>query len=150
MMLTLATAKQMGVTNRLDPEQSIMGGTRYIDQLIKKIPERIQGPDRLWFALASYNIGFGHLEDARIITEKQGGNPDKWREAKNYLPYLQNSQWYKQTLYGYARGIQAVSFVERIRKYYNTLIQLTHEDEPIQDRPTKESIRMVDLDSRVL
>jgi len=150
MMLTLATAKQMGVTNRLDPEQSIMGGTRYIDQLIKKIPERIQGPDRLWFALASYNIGFGHLEDARIITEKQGGNPDKWREVKNYLPYLQNSQWYKQTLYGYARGIQAVSFVERIRKYYNTLIQLTHEDEPIQDRPTKESIRMVDLDSRVL
>ncbi|MGK0297726.1 MAG: membrane-bound lytic murein transglycosylase F [Gammaproteobacteria bacterium] len=150
MMLTLITAKQMGVTNRLDPEQSIMGGARYIDQLIKKIPERIQDPDRMWFALASYNIGFGHLEDARKITEKQGGNPDKWQEVKNYLPYLQNSQWYKQTLYGYARGNQAVSFVESIRKYYNTLVQLTHNDEPIQEMPTKESIRMVDLDSKVL
>jgi membrane-bound lytic murein transglycosylase F len=150
MMLTLVTAKEMGVTNRLDPEQSIMGGARYIDQLIKKMPERIQGPDRMWLALASYNIGYGHLEDARIITEKQGGNPDKWQEVKNYLPYLQNNQWYKQTQYGYARGNQAVSFVESIRKYYNTLVQLTHEDEPIQDIPTKDILRMVDLDSRVL
>ena len=149
MMLTLTTAKQMGIVNRLDPTQSIIGGTQYINQLVNKIPEPVQYPDRMWFALAAYNIGFGHLEDARIITEKQGGDPDKWQDVKNFLPYLQNSQWYKKTLYGYARGSEAVTYVEGIRKYYNTMIQLTHED-PVFDEPIKDPIRMVELNSMAL
>ena len=149
MMLTLNTAKQVGVSNRLDPEQSIMGGTNYFSLMVNRIPERIQGPDRLWFALAGYNIGYGHVEDARIITEKQGANPDKWQEVKNYLPYLQNSEWYKQTFYGYARGNEAVSYVESIRKYYNTIIQLTHE-EPEPDIPDKQPLKLVELNSLAL
>ncbi len=138
MMLTLDTAKQVGIANRLDPEQSILGGARYIKQLIRRVPDRISNPDRTWFALAAYNIGMGHLEDSRVITEKNGKNPDKWQDVKNYLPYLQNSKWYKQTNYGYARGEEAVQYVERIRKYYNTLIQLTHEH-PLEqdDQPTR-------------
>ena len=75
----------------------------------------------------------GHLEDARIITEKNGMNPDKWQDVKSNLPYLQNSQWYKQTNYGYARGNEAVNYVESIRKYYNTIIQLTHEEPETQE-----------------
>lgn len=82
MMLTLDTAKQVGIANRLDPEQSILGGARYIKQLIRRVPERISNPDRTWFALAAYNIGMGHLEDARVITEKNGKNPDKWQDVK--------------------------------------------------------------------
>ncbi len=149
MMLTLDTAKQVGITNRLDPKQSILGGARYIKQLIDRIPERINEPDRTWFALAAYNIGMGHLEDARVITEKNGKNPDKWQDVKTYLPYLQNSQWYKQTNYGYARGAEAVTYVERIRKYYNTLIQLTHE-EPIEQLVQPRQPRLADLPSMVL
>ncbi len=148
-MLTLDTAKQVGIANRLDPEQSILGGARYIKQLIRRVPDRISNPDRTWFALAAYNIGMGHLEDSRVITEKNGKNPDKWQDVKNYLPYLQNSKWYKQTNYGYARGEEAVQYVERIRKYYNTLIQLTHEH-PLEqdDQPTRP--RLAEIPSMVL
>jgi membrane-bound lytic murein transglycosylase F len=149
MMLTLNTARHVGVSNRLDPKQSIMGGAQYINQLVSRMPERIQGPDRMWFALAAYNIGFGHLEDARKITQKNGGNPDKWLDVQDYLPYLQNSQWYKQTLFGYARGNEAVKYVEGIRKYYNSLVQLTH-DHPEPDVPVEENIRLVELDTMAL
>ncbi len=121
MMLTLPTAKQMGVKNRTDPEQSIYGGAKYIKQLIDRMPKRIANPDRIWFALASYNIGFGHLNDARIITQKQGGDPDRWVDVKNRLPLLKQKQHYKQTKYGYARGNEAVTYVENIRRYHDTL-----------------------------
>ncbi|HSH27731.1 MAG TPA: membrane-bound lytic murein transglycosylase MltF, partial [Wenzhouxiangella sp.] len=64
MMLTQRTARQLGVDNRVDPEQSIMGGARYLRSMIARVPDRIENPDRLWLALAAYNIGYGHLEDA--------------------------------------------------------------------------------------
>jgi membrane-bound lytic murein transglycosylase F len=150
MMLTLTTAKQVGVTNRLDPEQSIMGGSKYIQGLEARLPEQIQGPDRIWFALAAYNIGFGHVMDTRNITRNEGANPDRWQEVKAYLPYLQNSQYYKQTYYGYARGNEAVQYVEGIRKYYNTLIQLTYEDPPENVLKTKEPVKLVEINSPVL
>ncbi|VAX05586.1 Membrane-bound lytic murein transglycosylase F (EC 4.2.2.n1) [hydrothermal vent metagenome] len=124
MMLTLATAKQLGIKSRLDPKESILGGSRYINALKKKIPERIEDPDRLWMALAGYNLGFGHLEDARILTQKRGGNPDKWVEIKQTLPLLINKKWYKKTRYGYARGHEAITYVDSIRSYYDILTWL--------------------------
>jgi len=124
MMLTLPTAKQMGIKSRLDPEQSIRGGAKYFKKLFARMPERIPDPDRLWFALASYNIGFGHLNDARIITQRQGGDPDRWVEVKDRLPLLRQKKFYKTTKYGYARGDEAVQYVENIRRYYDTLTWL--------------------------
>lgn len=121
MMLTLDTAKQMGIKSRLDVEQSIRGGAKYFKRMIDKMPDRIPSPDRMWFALASYNVGFGHLNDARIITEQQGGDPDRWVEVKTRLPLLQQKKYYKKTRYGYARGAEPVSYVENIRRYYDTL-----------------------------
>jgi membrane-bound lytic murein transglycosylase F len=121
MMLTLPTAKQMGIKSRLDAEQSIRGGAKYFKQLITRMPDRIPKPDRLWFALASYNIGLGHLNDARIITQQQGGDPDRWVEVKDRLPLLKQKKFYKQTRYGYARGDEPVNYVENIRRYYDTL-----------------------------
>ena len=121
MMLTLATAKQMGIKSRLDTEQSIQGGAKYFKRMIAKMPDRIPSPDRIWFALASYNIGFGHLNDARIITQQQGGDPDRWVEVKTRLPLLQQKKYYKKTKYGYARGEEPVKYVENIRRYYDTL-----------------------------
>ncbi|MEY8200976.1 MAG: membrane-bound lytic murein transglycosylase MltF [Colwellia sp.] len=124
MMLTLATAKQMGIKSRLDTEQSIRGGAKYFKRMIAMMPDRISTPDRIWFALASYNIGFGHLNDARIITQRQGGDPDRWVEVKSRLPLLQQKKHYKNTKYGYARGEESVQYVDNIRRYYDTLTWL--------------------------
>ena len=87
-----------------------------------KIPTRIADPDRTWFALAAYNIGLGHLNDARRITRQRGGNPDNWIEVKRNLPLLMDPQWQKQTRHGFARGTEAARYVERIRTYYDMLV----------------------------
>ncbi|WP_286695756.1 membrane-bound lytic murein transglycosylase MltF [Spongiibacter sp. UBA1325] len=121
MMLTRPTAKELGVDNRLDPLQSLRGGARYYKKLYTRLPSGIEPPDRSWFALAAYNIGLGHLEDARILTEKSGGNPNLWSDVKETLPLLRQRKWYKQTRYGYARGDEPVRYVENIRRYYSLL-----------------------------
>lgn len=132
MMLTLATAKQMGIKSRLDTEQSIQGGAKYFKRMIAMMPDRIPSPDRIWFALASYNIGFGHLNDARIITQRQGGDPDRWVEVKTRLPLLQQKKYYKKTKHGYARGEEPVRYVENIRRYYDTLTWLDDKAKEIE------------------
>jgi membrane-bound lytic murein transglycosylase F len=134
MMLTSATARRMGVEDRLDPEQSLRGGAAYLLELKRKIPERIAEPDRTWFALAAYNVGFGHLEDARILTQRQGGNADRWDDVRERLPLLANRQWYKDTRHGYARGYEPVKFVRRIRRYYTVLLQLTQPEDGVEQR----------------
>lgn len=122
MMLTQNTARRVKVTNRIDPTQSILGGSRYFSILKKRLPKRILEPDRTWLALAAYNVGLGHLEDARIITQRQGGDPDAWMDVKKRLPLLRKKPWYKHTKHGYARGDEAVQYVENIRLYYDILI----------------------------
>ncbi|NOY67572.1 MAG: membrane-bound lytic murein transglycosylase MltF [Gammaproteobacteria bacterium] len=122
MMLTLNTAKQLNITNRLDPEQSIEGGAKYLRYILGRLPDRIAEPDRTWLALAAYNVGFYHLKDARILTQKRGADPDKWIEVKKDLPLLSQKKWYKQTKYGYARGNEPVKYVDNIRIYHDLLI----------------------------
>ncbi len=122
MMLTQATAKQLGIENRMDPRQSILGGARYIRIVEGKIPERITDPDRLWFTLAGYNIGFGHLEDARILTQRQGGDPDKWSDVKKQFPLLSQEKYHETLKNGYARGKEPVDYVDNIRGYYELLM----------------------------
>lgn len=124
MMLTLPTAKAMGVDSRLSAEQSIRGGARYLERMIQRVPARIQQPDRTWFALASYNIGFGHVEDARRLTEQQGASPDRWIDVRKRLPLLRQKKFYRQTRYGFARGNEPVTYVGNIRRYYDTLVWL--------------------------
>ncbi|MGO4891383.1 membrane-bound lytic murein transglycosylase MltF [Flavobacterium sp. W21_SRS_FM6] len=124
MMLTLDTAKYLGIESRLDPEQSIKGGGAYLSDLLRRIPDRIEFPDRLWFAIAAYNVGLGHLEDARVLAERQGANPDMWVDVKIRLLQLRQKKYYKTTKYGYARGNEAVIYVDNIRRYYDTLVWL--------------------------
>ena len=125
MMLTLRTANAMGVTNRLDPVQSIQGGGKYLVQVHASLPESIEEPDRTWFALAAYNVGGGHLEDARKLAEAEGLDPNKWLDVKQMLPRLSQKQWYSKTRYGYARGGEPVHFVANIRRYYDILTWVT-------------------------
>jgi membrane-bound lytic murein transglycosylase F len=128
MMLTDRTAGQLGVRNRLDPRDSIMGGARYLKILKDNLPDDIQDPDRSWMALAAYNVGSGHLEDARIITEAQGKNPDKWTDVKQYLPMLSKKAWHSKTKHGYARGREPVIFVTNIQSYYDILSWLNERE----------------------
>ncbi len=121
MMLTKITAKEMGVTNRVDPEQSLRGGARYFLKIRNRLPESILEPDRTWMALAAYNVGFGHLEDARVITQRQGGNPNLWLDVMERLPLLRKREYYSKTRHGYARGNEPVTYVQRIRNYYAQL-----------------------------
>jgi membrane-bound lytic murein transglycosylase F len=121
MMLTLPTARELGVTNRLDPVQSLRGGARYYKNMKRRLPGDIFEPDRTWLALAAYNIGMGHLEDARKLTERHGGDPHLWEDVMDNLPLLQKSKYYKSVRYGYARGMEAVTYVQNIRHYYNIL-----------------------------
>jgi len=121
MMLTNATAKRLKVNDRRNPEESIEGGSRYLKILMDGLPERIQQPDRLWFALAAYNIGIGHLEDARILTQKAGDDPDSWLDVRKHLPLLAKPEWHKKTRHGYARGYEPVAYVNRVRGFYAIL-----------------------------
>lgn len=146
MMLTQAAAKDMKVQKRTDAEQSISGGSRYFASLLARIPARIQSPDRVWMALAAYNIGLGHLEDARKITEKLGYNPDLWIDVKKHLPLLRQKKYYKFTRYGYARGNEAVNYVDNIRRYYDSLLWLEkNQDTPSLSIPDDE----LELDSDI-
>ncbi len=121
MMLTEQTARSLGVADRLDPRASIFGGARYFVAIRSQIPKRILEPDRTWFALAAYNVGFGHLEDARILTEMHGKNPDAWVDVREHLPLLTQSKWYTRVKRGYARGWEPVRFVDNIRSYIDIL-----------------------------
>jgi membrane-bound lytic murein transglycosylase F len=129
MMLTRATMQQIGIDkDRHDAQASIEGGARYITTVKKRIPARIKEPDRTWMALAAYNIGYGHLEDARILAENDGAAPDKWIDVKKYLPLLSQKKWYQQTRYGYARGREPVRYVENVRSYYDILVWITDKE----------------------
>ncbi|MCP3870855.1 MAG: membrane-bound lytic murein transglycosylase MltF, partial [Gammaproteobacteria bacterium] len=121
MMLTKGTARQLGIKDRTDPRQSILGGARYVRIVEKKIPQRIPDPDRQWFALAGYNVGFGHLEDARILTQRHGDDPDKWSDVKKHLPLLSQKKYYSTLKRGFARGREPVKYVDNIRGYYELL-----------------------------
>ncbi len=121
MMLTRSTARDLGVENRLDPVQSINGGARYLSRLIERVPESVTGQDRLWFALAAYNVGFGHVMDARTLARRQGLNPDLWSDIKTTLPLLRKKAYYKTVPHGYARGSEPVHYVRQVRHYLDIL-----------------------------
>nr|WP_297460565.1 membrane-bound lytic murein transglycosylase MltF [uncultured Halomonas sp.] len=121
MMLTLPTAEEVGVENRLDPEQSIRGGARYLRSVKERLQEEIVEPDRTYMALAAYNVGLGHLFDAQRIAEMRGDDPYSWPAVREALPLLQKREWYSKVRHGYARGGEPVIYVRNIRRYYEIL-----------------------------
>lgn len=123
MMLTLSTAREMNIKNRLDPLQSLQGGAAYLAKLKSRLPKRIVEPDRTLMTLAAYNVGFGHLEDARILTQRGGKNPDLWEDVRQHLPLLSDKQYYSTLKHGYARGNEPVTYVDNIQ-YYTRYLEL--------------------------
>lgn len=125
MQITTDTAEFLNIQDRLDPLQSIHGAARYLQQIHAKLPAEIQEPDRTWMTLAAYNVGYGHVLDAREITALQGGDPNRWVDVRNHLPLLTQAKWHRRTKYGYARGHEAVTYVGNIRSHYDMLSWIT-------------------------
>lgn len=125
MMLTDETAERLQVKDRLDARESIVGGARYFALLKESsIPSRIPEPDRTFLALAAYNQGVGHLEDARILAQRSGLSPDKWQDVRQVLPKLADPATFPSLQHGYARGFEAVQFVDNVRNYYDILARM--------------------------
>jgi membrane-bound lytic murein transglycosylase F len=143
MMLTLPTAKSVGVSDRLDPEESIRGGVAYLRRVFGRIPDSIPDHEKTWFALASYNLGFGHIMDARRLTKQLGGDPDAWSDVKARLPLLRQKEYFSQTRYGYARGDEALSYVENIRRYYQSIIGHIDQKQSIDSDTSTDGIAVI-------
>lgn len=122
MQLTKDTAEHLGLEDRTDPVQSIWGGAKYLRYLLNKTPSYLNYKDRLYLALAAYNIGYGHLLDAQKLAEKQGKNPYSWRHLREVLPLLEDPSYETQLEYGFARGKETVEFVERVTGFYNLMV----------------------------
>ena len=134
MMLTEGTADLMGVTDRLDPKQSIPAGAKYILKMKDTIPERIPEPDRTYLALAAYNIGYAHVEDARVLAKRLKLNPDSWADVKKTLVMLTDPTYYNTAKFGYASGGAPVIFVESVRSYQRILERYQPSHNPDIDR----------------
>ncbi len=135
MMLTESTAKEMNVFDRTDPRESLTGGVKYIRMMQGKIPDRITEDNKILFALAAYNVGFGHLEDARILTQKAGKNPDIWLEVEPYLEKLNNPAIAEQLKYGVADGKTAVIYVNNIMTYKQLMTWKIQKEKSTQFKP---------------
>lgn len=131
MMLTTDTADKMDVEDRLDPKQSVLGGAKYLAMLIEQLPLRITEPDRTWMALAAYNQGQGHLEDARVLAQRRKLNPSAWCDVKQTMPLLSASDQFSQAKHGFCRGGEAVVFVENVRTYYDILVKYENPYNPL-------------------
>jgi len=125
MMLTLDTAKTLGLTDRLAVKEGIYAGTRYLARLHRQIGDDVAEPDRTLMALAAYNIGPGHLQDARLLAREMGQSDHTWRGVRDILPLLQQRAHYQKLPHGYARGQEAVQYVDRIRTYHKILNMTT-------------------------
>ncbi|MBC8023382.1 MAG: membrane-bound lytic murein transglycosylase MltF [Burkholderiales bacterium] len=130
MMLTEETAERLQVKDRLDARDSILGGARYLALLKEQLPPRIAEPDRTWLALAAYNIGIGHLEDARVLAQRANLNADKWQDVRQVIVKLADPDTFPSLRHGYARGGEAMQLVDNIRNYYDILTRMEPREGP--------------------
>jgi membrane-bound lytic murein transglycosylase F len=121
MMLTEETAALLNVQDRTDAGESIRGGSRYFADILSRMPSQIPEPDRTWLALASYNMGYGHVLDAQRFTRSRGGDSDRWLEVRPNIKLLADPDHCTQARHGCARGGETVAFVDNIRMYYDLL-----------------------------
>lgn len=109
MQVTLSTARQMGIEDRNDPEQSLKAGAGYLRKLWDRQSEEMDNANRLCLTLAAYNQGPGSLRRARALARKKGWNPNSWAELKKAYPLVRGN-----------RGREAVVYVDRVRLFYYT------------------------------
>ncbi len=133
MMLTRSTAADMGIKNRLDPKKSIAGGARYLAHLHKRVHKETYVSDRIFLALAAYNVGMGHVKDAQLLARRLGKNPYQWDDLKDVLPLLAKKKYYQNLPHRYARGWEPVQYVKRIQEYQKILHQIVKQEAKSQN-----------------
>lgn len=120
MQILPGTARSLGVNNIYNPAENINAGVRYLKTLYDYY-ESIEGTDRMLMALAAYNAGRGHVEDARRLAIDKNLDPDSWESLKKTLPLLRLRKYYKKSKYGYCRGTEPVIYTKRIMMYYKII-----------------------------
>ncbi len=128
-----STGEAYGFKNLKHPETNLKAGIRHI-QWLQSIWDNViaDSLERQKFILASYNVGQGHVEDARRLTEKYGGNPDSWEEVSIYLLKKQEPEFYNDEVveFGYCRGSEPVRYVKVIFETYENYTLLFPSEEP--------------------
>ncbi len=126
MMLTIDTAKMLNV-DRLIPKESIFGGAQYFSELLEKYSNH-SDETKINLALAAYNAGPNHINDIILLADKSGDNINDWSTLKDYLYKLNQKKYYKKMKYGYARGWEAVQYIENVKQYYDIISFLDDKD----------------------
>lgn len=103
-----------------DPMTNIREGAKIIKEHLEHYAY-LEDQDQQWaFALATYNVGLGHMADARRLAIDQNKNPNSWDAVSNALLKLMQRRHYQKARYGFARGIEPVKYVEEIMNRYRT------------------------------
>ncbi len=122
MQLLPNTAKHFGAENPKDPHQSLKAGVKYLKWLDNLLSKYIKDKnERIKFVLASYNIGYGHILDARKLARKYGANPDVWENnVEFFLLKKSEPKFYNDEVVrnGYCSGIETVNYVKEILDRY--------------------------------
>lgn len=122
MQLTEETAQHVGIDDRTDPEQSILGGSKYLRILLARQSKSLPDRERLALALATYNVGPAHMLDAQNLAERLGKNPNCWKDIRSVLPKLADPFYAQMLKYGPARGDEPVEFVDRVLSYLDLIL----------------------------
>jgi len=120
-----ATGRSLGFRKLEDPDEGTHAGVMYMQQLVNRFEAEIPFKHRLRFALASYNAGYGHVQDARRIAKEKGWNPNKWfGHVEKAMLLLEKPEYYRRARYGYCRGSEPVKYVSEIQTRYASYVEL--------------------------
>jgi membrane-bound lytic murein transglycosylase F len=122
MQITKETALFLGIKDRLNVKENIFAGAKYLRFLLHRMPRSLPLKERLSLALVAWNIGLGHLADAKKLARERKLNPNRWSSLKKVLPLLADEDISKKLKYGKARGLEPVHFVSRVMQYYQFLL----------------------------
>ena len=134
MMLTQETAKEMGVTKRTDPHQSVRGGSLYFQKILNRLPNSIPIADKTWMSLAAYNMGFKHVKDSRDLAKKMGKNPNNWNDLNQILALNLKDKYKKNQAEKNQRAKEAIDYVSKIKLFYKTLVLIEEQNTFLQTK----------------
>lgn len=121
MQMMPATAEEMGVLNKSDPQDIIKGGSKYLKRLYDSFENITDSVQRIKFTMASYNCGYSHVLDAQNLASINGFESTQWDDhVENMIVALSFPQNYNHEVvkFGYVRGLEPFQYVDQIFKRY--------------------------------
>jgi membrane-bound lytic murein transglycosylase F len=120
------TARELGYSNLSDPETGLRAGIDYLAWVRNRFEPELPYEERLYFTLAAYNVGYGHVRDARAIAADRGLDPNVWfGNVEQAMLLKQQPEVHKNTRFGYCRGSEPVAYVRAIRDRYRAYLQVS-------------------------